>query len=896
MGGTLTLAGATLDARAGGALFTDLSDTAPPVAAAPCPLASYVGVCTADVHWGGIVLSGQSAVPNAPQGNATISGATLHYPARGVVGQSSATSTLGSSSFGLVLTNTLIDHSGSDGIHLGDPLTYLEGTPTQVTGGSIASPAGDGIRSLTVNLAVNGTSISNTGGDGIRFPSTWRNGVFADIENVVVDHAAQVGVHVDDNSQWTPPGAAHGPLVRNTVVTNSGNVGGRYPAMSLSHIDTSLGPGGDIVGNSGGGNGVDAIVFEGDVHSDFTWISPQNSPPVHPLGYVVPDHVFASYPKPASLQFIGNHHVVFPAGSNAKLASGLGMDGGQFDATGATFTGFSDDSVGLPLCTPVITTLADQCGGAPHAWGGLGLGPASFSVSNSTLLGGRIFSTASQPYPGTAYSGIVSGTTIRQSGSTSGLAIHVPFDVRPAPLPVHVTHSTVEGTIDTPGGSLIDHDTLTATAPNLPSLSVYGGTVVRSVRFLNTTTAISGYGSTVTCISTANGGGEVDLDGVLHDSDLYGNSKPGRYDVNGGTGSAILDARFNWWGQPGGAAPGQYSGNVDVSSPLQQQTSGATIGVSGNQQPDGSFGPGPLTVTLTFAPREMETEIQPYVTLTGPDSVAHAIPGSWQDAYHWSGTYTIGGGTANGPSRVDASQARTCVPDPSTNLMIPASRVITVSGGSSSPPPPPGGFGYRMANAAGGVLAFGREYLGDMARQPLNQPIVGMASTPSGRGYWLVASDGGIFTLGDARFFGSTGAMRLNQPIVGMAATPDGGGYWLVASDGGIFTFGDAQFHGSSGAIRLNQPITGMAATATGAGYWLVASDGGIFTFGDAGFFGSTGAIRLNQPVTAMVPTPDAAGYWLIARDGGVFTFGDAPFLGSGALNYSGSPVVGAVP
>ena len=33
-----------------------------------------------------------------------------------------------------------------------------------------------------------------------------------------------------------------------------------------------------------------------------------------------------------------------------------------------------------------------------------------------------------------------------------------------------------------------------------------------------------------------------------------------------------------------------------------------------------------------------------------------------------------------------------------------------------------------------------------------------------------------------------------------MAATPDGGGYWLVASDGGIFAFGDAGFHGSAGA------------------------------------------------------------------------------------------------
>ena len=45
-----------------------------------------------------------------------------------------------------------------------------------------------------------------------------------------------------------------------------------------------------------------------------------------------------------------------------------------------------------------------------------------------------------------------------------------------------------------------------------------------------------------------------------------------------------------------------------------------------------------------------------------------------------------------------------------------------------------------------------------------------------------------------------------------MAATPDGDGYWLVASDGGIFAFGDATFHGSTGGTPLNEPIVGMAA------------------------------------------------------------------------------------
>jgi Lamin Tail Domain len=114
---------------------------------------------------------------------------------------------------------------------------------------------------------------------------------------------------------------------------------------------------------------------------------------------------------------------------------------------------------------------------------------------------------------------------------------------------------------------------------------------------------------------------------------------------------------------------------------------------------------------------------------------------------------------------------------------------------------------------------------------------VGIAHTPSGMGYWLVASDGGVFAFGDALLFGSMEGLPLNQPVVGMAATPSGQGYWLVAADGGVFTFGDAGFFGSRGGLPLNQPVVGMAATPSGQGYWLVAADGGVFTFGDAGFF-----------------------------------------------------------
>jgi len=52
--------------------------------------------------------------------------------------------------------------------------------------------------------------------------------------------------------------------------------------------------------------------------------------------------------------------------------------------------------------------------------------------------------------------------------------------------------------------------------------------------------------------------------------------------------------------------------------------------------------------------------------------------------------------------------------------------------------------------------------------------------------------------------------LHLNKPIVGMAATPDGGGYWLVASDGGIFSFGDGDFYGSTGGTSITGPITAM--------------------------------------------------------------------------------------
>jgi len=165
---------------------------------------------------------------------------------------------------------------------------------------------------------------------------------------------------------------------------------------------------------------------------------------------------------------------------------------------------------------------------------------------------------------------------------------------------------------------------------------------------------------------------------------------------------------------------------------------------------------------------------------------------------------------------------------------------------------------------------------------PPNGTVIGAVADGDGQGLWVADSGGGVYSLGDAGFYGSAAGRRLSAPVVGMAATPDGHGYWLVGADGGVFSFGDAGFYGSAGAQPLAAPVVGMAATPNGRGYWLVASDGGVFSYGEATFSGSAASSPLAAPVVGITPTPTGHGYWLVGSDGGVFSFGDAPFHGAG--------------
>ena len=205
-----------------------------------------------------------------------------------------------------------------------------------------------------------------------------------------------------------------------------------------------------------------------------------------------------------------------------------------------------------------------------------------------------------------------------------------------------------------------------------------------------------------------------------------------------------------------------------------------------------------------------------------------------------------------------------------------------------------GGEGYWLAHADGVVEAFGEaRFHGDLRSRALVKPIVGIAATATGDGYWLVSLDGGIFAFGDAPFHGSMGGRPLNRPVVSMSPTPSGRGYWLVATDGGIFSFGDARFYGSMGGRPLARPVNGMTVSPSGGGYRMVASDGGIFSFGDAAFVGSTGAQPPERPVVGMTPAPVQPGYWTVTDEGQVFAFGTAQHLGDLAGVPLPAPVAG---
>ncbi len=336
-------------------------------------------------------------------------------------------------------------------------------------------------------------------------------------------------------------------------------------------------------------------------------------------------------------------------------------------------------------------------------------------------------------------------------------------------------------------------------------------------------------------------------------------------------------------------------------------------------------------------------------TLVVSWSITNVSAASYEFRVVWTGTenITLSSGTLSPGHSDDGSVLMVAAPHPVVRFLKSGDHFVTWDETDVSPTRPTF-CGYQFATATGAVLDFRVNGGFSTETQPLHldQPVVGFASTPDRLGVWLAAADGGVFALGDAKFFGSMGGLRLTRPVTGMAVTPAGRGYWLVAADGGVFAFGDARYFGSesvgAGAsvvgiaatpdgggywlarsdgevlafgnalphgmlsattapmligASLRAPITAIASTPDGGGYWLAAADGGVFAFGDARFSGSAATLPLNGRIVGLLATPDGRGYWLIGSDGGVFSYGDAPFAGSAGHWPPGriAPVAGMV-
>lgn len=87
------------------------------------------------------------------------------------------------------------------------------------------------------------------------------------------------------------------------------------------------------------------------------------------------------------------------------------------------------------------------------------------------------------------------------------------------------------------------------------------------------------------------------------------------------------------------------------------------------------------------------------------------------------------------------------------------------------------------------------------ARMPLiryadGQRAVGCAVRPQGDGYWMLASDGGVFAFGNAPSVDNYLGL-LKAPVVSFLAWPDGKGHFVTTADGAVYARGSAKHLGA---------------------------------------------------------------------------------------------------
>jgi hypothetical protein len=172
---------------------------------------------------------------------------------------------------------------------------------------------------------------------------------------------------------------------------------------------------------------------------------------------------------------------------------------------------------------------------------------------------------------------------------------------------------------------------------------------------------------------------------------------------------------------------------------------------------------------------------------------------------------------------------------------------------------------------------------------------VAVEPLPDGTGGWTLWADGRIDAWGRAPEHDDTEHVTLRAPVVDLVAAADGRGYLVLAADGGVFAYGTA-FPGSA-VDQLGPDEHAVAIDLAGTGVWVLSDRGRVVALGGAPVLGDVAGVgRCSWPDAvdlAAMPTGD--GYWILTVDGQVWAFGTAPWYGD-LEAWSGLPVAGIRP
>jgi len=354
--GTLNLNGVTLDANDSGIkTFTSLRDSKVGIDAVcsvfvqsgpPSPLPPG--------EWGGINLINGA--------NASIANATILYATTGVQVVDGARTTSDPTygpNYGVVIQNSQIGATFFDSVS-------ATRTPIAVVGTKLACPAGvcNGPSAGHVGVFADFTGSASPIGGGLLLDSNTFTGSVDEairgvalgqqrvvLTNNTVQAAGVFGIRLE---------AAKDPTLIGNTVNNSGTGSLTYsaiylPGVSQADFNTS------IASNTGSGNGLDAIAFDGATRTSLTWQTVGRS---SALGYILD----ASLTVKGSLTLASGDYVPVLGGT-------ITVSTGALTSNGAVLTSLKEQALHLPSCgsffVPRVSGVCPTPGRSD--WGGLKL-------------------------------------------------------------------------------------------------------------------------------------------------------------------------------------------------------------------------------------------------------------------------------------------------------------------------------------------------------------------------------------------------------------------------------------------------------------------------------------------------------------------------------------------